>query len=189
MGNRTILRCFVWTNLLHFIKFYFKFHGQKNLAGYTVHGAPVSWIQPSDWTHRLFHASQFRSGAQSCMTLQSHGLQHTRCPCPLPTPGAYSNSCPSSWWCRPTISSSVLPFSSCLQPFPASGSFQMSQLFTANGQSIRVSLPASVLPKNIQDWFPLELTGLISLLSKGISRVFSNTTVQKHRFFGTQLSL
>ena len=100
----------------------------------------------------------------------------------------YSNSCPLSWWCRPTISSSVVPFSSCLQSFPASGSFQMSQLYISLGQSVGVSASASILPKHIQDWFPLGWTDWISLLSKGHSRVFSNTTVQKHQFFGTQLS-
>ena len=99
------------------------------------------------------------------------------------------NPCPSSWWCHPTISSSVAPFSSCPQSFPASGSFQMSQFFASGGQRIGVSASASVLPMNIQDWFPLAWTGWISLQSKGLSRVFSNTTVQKHQFFGTQLSL
>ena len=120
-------------------------------------------------------------------SLRSHGLQHARLPCPSPTPRACSNSCPSSWWCHPTISSSVIPFSSCLQSFPASGSFPMSQFFTSGDQSIGAS--ASVLPMNIQDWFPLGLTGWISLQSKGLWRVFSNTTVQKHQFFSTQLSL
>ena len=119
-------------------------------------------------------------------SLQPHGLQHTRPPCPSPTPGLYSNSCPPSWWCHPTISSSVIPLSSCLQSFPASGFFQMSQTFTSGGQSIGVSASTSVLPMNIQDLFPLEWTGWMSLLSKGLSRVFSNTTVQKHRFFGAQ---
>ena len=109
--------------------------------------------------------------------------------CFSPTSGAYSNSCPLSWWCHPTISCSVIPFFFCLQSFPASGSFQMSQFFTSSGQSIGVSASASVLPMNIQDWFPLGWTGWISLLSKGLSRVFSNTTVQKHQFFDTQLSL
>ena len=121
-------------------------------------------------------------------SLWPHGLQHARPPCPSPTPGVHSNSCPSSQWCHPTISSSVIPFSSCLQSFPASGSFQMSQLFTSGGQSIGVSASASVLPMNIQYWFPLGWTGWISLQSKGLSRVFSNTTVQKRRFFGAQLS-
>ena len=118
--------------------------------------------------------------------LQPHGLQHTRLSCPLPTPGDCSNSYPSSRWCHPTLSSSVVPFSSCLQSFPASGSFQMSQ-FALGGQSVGDS--ASVLPMNIQDWFPLGWTGWISLQSKGLSRVFSNTTVQKHQFFSVQLSL
>ena len=122
-------------------------------------------------------------------SLQPHGLQHARLPCPSPTPGAYSNSCPLSQWCYSTISSSDVPFSSCLQSFPASGSFQMSQFFASGGQSIGASASASVLPMNIQNWFPLGWTGWISLLSKGFSRVFSNTTDQKHQFFGAQLSL
>ena len=122
-------------------------------------------------------------------SLWPYGLQHTRLPCPSPTPGAYSKSCPLSWWCHPTISSSVIPFSSHLQSFPTSGSFQMSQLFASGGQSNGVSASASVLPMNIQDLFPLEWTGWISLQSKGFSRVSSNTKVQKHQFFGTQLSL
>ena len=122
-------------------------------------------------------------------SLQPHGLQHARPPCPSPTSRVYTNSHPLSWWCHPTISSSVIPFSSCLQSFSASGSFQMSQFFTSGGQSIGASASASVLPMNIQDWFPLGWTGWISLQSKGLSRVFSNTTVQKHQFFGTQLSL
>ena len=121
-------------------------------------------------------------------SLWPHELQHSRLPCPSPTPRAYSNSCPLSWWCHPTISSSVISFSSCLQSFPASGSLQMSQFFASGGQSIGVSASASVLPINIQDWFPLGWTGWISLLSKGLSRVFPNTTVQKHQFFGAQLS-
>ena len=120
-------------------------------------------------------------------TLRPHGLQHTRLPCPSPSPRAYSNSCPLHWWCHPTISSSVVSFSSHLQSFPASGSFQISRFFILGGQSIGVS--ASVLPMNIQDWFPLGLTGWISLQSKGLSRVFSNTTVQMHQFFSAQLSL
>ena len=120
-------------------------------------------------------------------SLRPHGLQHARPPCPSPTPGVHSNSCPSSKWCHPAISSSVIPFSSCPQSLPASGSFPMSQLFPWGGQSIGVSASASVLPVNTQDW-SLGWTGWISLQSKGLSRVFSNTTVQKHQFFGTQLS-
>ena len=121
--------------------------------------------------------------------LWPHEPQHARPPCPLPTPGVYSNSCPLSRWCHPTISSSVVPFSSCLQSFPASGSFQMSQFFASGGQSIGVSASTSVFPMNTQDWFPFEWTGWISLQSKGFSRVFSNTTFQKLQFFSTQLSL
>ena len=116
-------------------------------------------------------------------SLWPHGLQHTRLPCPPSTPGAYSNSCPSSQWCHPTISSSVVPFFSHLQSFPASGSFQMSQFFPLGSQNIDASASASVLPMNIQDWFPLEWTGLISFQSKGFSRVFSNTTVQNTNSF------
>ena len=122
-------------------------------------------------------------------SLRPHGLRHARPPCPSPTPRVHSNSCPLSWWCHPAISSSVVPFSSHLQYFPASECFQMSQLFTSGGRSIGISASESVLPMNIQDWFPLGWTGWISLLSKGLSRVFSNTTVQKHQFFGAQLSL
>ena len=124
----------------------------------------------------------------SCVgCLQLLGLQHTWLPCPSTTPGACSNySCPWSLWCHPTISSSALPFSSCLQSFPASGSFPMSQFFTSGDQSIGVA--ASVLPMNIQDWSPLGLTSWISLQSKELSRVFSNTTAQKHQSFGVQLS-
>ena len=116
-------------------------------------------------------------------------LQHAGPLCPSPTPGAYPNSCPLTQWCHPAISSSVIPFSSCPQSIPASGSFQMSQLFPSGGQSNGVSASASVLPMNIQDWSPLGWTGWISLYSKGLSRVFSNTTLQKHQFFSTQLSL
>ena len=132
-----------------------------------------------------FSSGQLLSHSAS---LQPYGLQHARSPCPSPTPGVYSNSCPLSPWCHPTISSSVIPFSSCLQPFPASGSFQVSQLFASGGQSIGISASASVLPMNIQNWSPLGWTGWISLQSNGLSRVFSNTTVQKHQFFSTQLS-
>ena len=133
--------------------------------------------------------SQFTSVAQSYPTLWLHGLQHTRLPCPSWTPRAYLNSCPSSQWWHATISSSVNPFSSCLQSFPASGSFPMSQFFASGGQSIEVSASALVLPMNIQDWFPLGWTGWLSLLSKELSRVFSNTTVQEHQFLGAQSSL
>ena len=131
---------------------------------------------------------QFSSVAQLCLTLRPHESQHARPPCPSPTPGVHPNPCPSSRWCHPAISSSIVPFSSCPQSFPASGSFLMSQLFTSGVQSNGASASASVLPMNIQDWYPLRWTGWISLQSKGLSRVFSNTTVQKHQFFGAQPS-
>ena len=159
-----------------------------------------SW--PRNWTHNFFIAGRFfphwatqkaHSVQFSCSvvsnSLRPHGLQHARTPCPSPTPKVYSNSCPLSWWCHPTISSPVVPFSSCLQSFPVSGSFQMSQFFTSGGQRIGVSASALVLPMNIKDWFPLGLTGLFSLQSKRLSRFFSNTTVQKHQFFSAQLAL
>ena len=125
----------------------------------------------------------------SVATLQPHGLQHARLPCPFPAPRYCSNSCPSSQWCHPTILSFVIPFSSCLQSFPASGSLLMSQFFAWGGQSIGVSASASVLPINIQGWFPLGWTGWISLQSKGLSRVFSNPPVRRHQFFSAQPSL
>ena len=134
---------------------------------------------------------QFSSVSHSIVSnsLRPRGLQLARLPCPSPTPGAYSNSCPSSWWCHPTISSSVVPFSSCPQSFPAPGSFPRSWFFASGGQGIGVSASASVLPMNIQDWFPLGMTGWISLQFRGLSRVFSNTTVQKHQFFGSSILL
>ena len=137
-----------------------------------------------------WNSVQFSSVAQSCPTL-SDPMNHSmpRPPCPSSTPRVYTNTCPLSRWCHPAISSSVVPFFSCPQSLPASGSFPVSQLFTSGGQSIGVSASASVLPRNIKDWFPLGLTGLISLQPKGLSRVFSNTTVQKPQFFGAQLSL
>ena len=148
------------------------------------------------WTLFLFSSGNIYSNQVfsqiSCSvvsnSLQPHGLQHARFPCPSLTPGAYSNSCPSSRWCHSTISSSVIPFSH-LQSFPASGCFPVSQFFTLGGHSIGASALASVLPINIQDWFSLGWTGLTSLQSKGLSRVLSNTTVQKHQFFSAQLSL
>ena len=135
---------------------------------------------------------QFSSVQFSCSvvsdSLRPHELQHARPPCPSPTPRVHSNSRPSSWWCHPAISSSVVPFSSCPQSFPASESFPMSQLFDEVVKVLGVSALASFLPKNTQDWSPSERTGWISLQSKGLSRVFSNTTVQKHQFFGAQPS-
>ena len=122
-------------------------------------------------------------------SLWHHGLQHARPPCPSPTPRVHPKSCPLSQWCHPAISSSVIPFSSCPQSFPESGSFKKSQLFASGGESIAVSASTSVLPMNTQDWSPLGWTGWISSQSKGLSRVFSNTTVRRHQFFGAQLSL
>ena len=134
------------------------------------------------------YSVQFSCSVMSS-SLRPHELQHARPPCPSPAPGVHSNSCPSSRWCHPAISSSVIPFSSCPQSLPASGSFPMSSVFASGGQSIGASGSASVLPVNIQDWFPLGLTALISVQFKEFSRVFSNTTVQKHQFFWVLLSL
>ena len=147
------------------------------------------WIRPKKqhWPH-MVGSDQFSRSVMSD-ALQPYGLQHARLPRPSPIPRACSNSCPSSWWRHPTILSSIIPFSFCLQSFPASGSFPVSQFFTSGGQSIGVSASASVLPMNIQDWFPLGCTGWISLQSKGLSRVFSKTTVQRHQVFSAQLSL
>ena len=138
-------------------------------------------------SHSHFSSVQFSRSVVSD-SLRPRELQHARPPCPSPTPGVYSNSCPLSQWCHITISSSVVPFSSCPQSLPASGSFPMSQLFSWGGQSTRVSASASVRPMNTQDWSPLRCTGWIFLQSKGLSRVFSNTTFQKPIFFGSQLS-
>ena len=140
--------------------------------------------------HSVVHITSVQfSCSVTSKSLRPHGLQHARLSCPSPTPRACSNSCPSSRWGHPTISSSVVPFSSCPQSFPASGSFPVSQFFSSGGQSIGLSASASVLPMNIQDWFPWGWTGWIFLQSKGLSRVFFNTTVQKHQFFSAQLSL
>ena len=162
-----------------------------NMANWYFTKLCLSLCVFSSWLNTTL--SRFSSVQFSCSvvsdSLQPHGLQHTRPPCPTPTPGVYSNSCPLSQWCHPTVSSSAVPFSSCLQSFPASGSFPMSQLFTWGGQSTGVAASTSVLPMNVQDWSPLGWTGWISLQSKGLSRVFSNTTVQKHQFFSAQLSL
>ena len=156
----------------------------EELVGYSPQGHRVE----HDWVTNI----QFSWVDFSCSVMSDslllHGLQHARPPCPWSTPGAYSNSCPLSWWCHPVMSSSVVLFSSCPQSLPASESFPMSQLFAWGGQSTGVSALASFLPKNTQGRSPLEWTGWIPLQSKGLSRVFSNTTVQKHQFFGTQLS-
>ena len=186
-----------------------------SLSGSSVHGIfqarILEWVAtsssrgsswPRDWTYvscvsciagdylslSMEITVQFSHSAMSD-SLWPHGLQHARSPCPSPTPGIYPNSGPSSRWCHPTISFSVIPFSSCLQSFPASESFSMSQLFAPGGQKIGVSTSTSILPMNTQDWSPLGCTGSTSLQSKGLPRVFSNTTVQKHQFFGAQLSL
>ena len=152
--------------------------------------------QSTTWTMRLaamlsshwFSSVQFSRSVMS-NSLQPHEPQHARPPCPSPTARVHPNSCPSSRWCHPTISLSVVPFSSCPWSFQASGPYPMSQLFASGGESTGVSASASVLPMNTQDWSPLGWTGWISLQSKGLSRVFSNTTLQKHQFFSTQLSL
>ena len=171
--------------LFHFILM----SGSFVLSWYVAKLCTSSW-EPyrSRQVNRLLSV-HFSSVTQSCPTLcNPMGCSTTSPPCPPPTPGVYSNSCPMSRWCHPTISFSVVLFSSRLESFPASGSFPMSQFFASGGQRIRVSASASVLPMNIQDWSPLGCTGWISLQSKGLSRVF-NTTVQKHQFFGAQLSL
>ena len=165
-------------------------------------GRPASWqsAPPSHsvggfpWVDSMRTQSPYRyssvqfSRSVVSDSLRPHESQHARPPCPSQTPGVYSNSCPLNRWCHPAISSSVIPFSSCPQSLPALGSFPMSQLFTWGGQSIGVSASASVLPMNTQDWYPLGWTGWVSLQSNGLSRVFSNTTVQKHQFFSAQLS-
>ena len=152
------------------------------MHGHSTYYYPwISW-QTFRWS---LGSIQFNRSVMSD-SLQPHGPQHARLPCPPPTPRACSNACPSSQWCHPNILSSVISFSSCLQSFLASGSFLMSQLFTSDGQNIGTSASASVLPMNIQGWVPLILTGLISWQSKELSRVFSKTTVQKHQFLGAQ---
>ena len=147
----------------------------------------VIWGALSGGCSPHFSSVQFSPSVLSD-SFRPHGLQHARLPCPSPTPGACSNSCPLSHWCHPTILFSVVPFSSCFQFFTASGSFPMSQFFASGSQNIGVSASASVFPMNIPDWFPLGFTGWICLQSKGLARVLSNTTVQNHQFFGAQLS-
>ena len=152
----------------------------------------MGWGRSQCWAASLDQPSahcsvQFSSSVMSDF-LRPHGLQHAKASMSITSSGVYPNSCPLSWWCHPTISSSIIPFSSRSQSFPASRSLPMSQVFASGGQSIGVSASTSVLPMNTQDWFPLGWTGWISLQSKGLSRLFSNTTIQKHQFFGTQLS-
>ena len=165
-------------------------HGLYSPLDSLVHGLSqariLEWVA-SPFSIRHTSVSQFSHSVVSD-SLQPHESQHARPPCPSSTPRVYPNSCPSSLWCHPAISSSVAPFSSCPQPLPVSLSFPMSQLFTWSGQNIGISASASVLLTNTQDWSSLGWTGWISLQSKGLSRVFSNTTVQKHQFFSAQLS-
>ena len=175
-GNWTRHTCWCW-------KFFCGGMGLQQLSTGRGHWQEQSWEQSL-----VVSPLQFSCSVMSD-SFRPHGLQHTRPPCLSPTSGVYPNSCPLSQWCHLTISSSVFPFSSHIQSFPASGSFQMSQFFASGGQSVGVSASTSVLPMNIQDWFPLGWVDWISLKSKGLSRVFSNTTVQKHKFFSTQLSL
>ena len=155
------------------------------------HGMPSSSVlyYLPEFTQIHVHWVQFSSVAQSRLTRRPHEPQHTRPRCPSPTPGVYPNSCPLRWWCHLTISSFVILVSSCLQSFPASRSLSMNQFFASGGQNVGISASASVLPMNIQDWSPLGWTGWISLQSKGLSKIFSNSTVQKHQFFSSQLSL
>ena len=166
--------------------------GQNGVSFSSTQSTRSSWKSMPFNFFPWLHPIQFSCSVMS-HSLWPHGLQHARLPCLSPTPGTYSNSCPPSWWCHPTISSSVVPFSSCFQSFPASESFPMSQFFTSGGQSIEVSASASVLPMNIQDWFALGLIGWISLQSKRLSRVVSNTSLkttilQSSAFFIVHLS-
>ena len=155
-----------------------RLHHRRSNSRYVVSDSPCFYDLLSQFSHSVVSGS-----------LRPHELQHSRPPCPSPTPGVHADSCPLNWWCHPAISCSVVPFSSCPQSLPAWRSFPMSQLFAWSGQSIRVSALASVLPMNTQGWSPLGWTGWISLQSKGLSRAFSNTAVQKRQFFGAQLSL
>ena len=188
--------------------YFFLFHWSiVDLQYFVSFRYTAKWFSYTCFLHILFHFRLLQNIAYSSLcyavipcsiqfshsvvsdSLWPHELQHARPPCPSPTPGVYPNSCLLSQWCHPTISFSVLPFSSCPQSFPASGTFQMSQLFASGSHNIGVSASKSVLPMNTQDWSPLGWTGWSSLQSKGLSRVFSNTTVQKYQFFSPQLSL
>ena len=170
-----------------YLKFVFSFTINKYLLGSYFEFMQIYYLSSRNNCYQ-FSSVQFSRSVVSD-SLWSHELKHTRPPCPSPTSGVHPNPCPLCQWCHPTTSSSVVPFSSCPQSYPASGSFPMSQLSASGGQSIGVSASTSVLPMNTQDWSPLGWTGWISLQSQGLSRVFSNTTVQKHQFFSTQLSL
>ena len=184
-----IIPPFVLICLLSFLLFLLLLLPLYNDPGFSTFFLLVAWIHWHSFMYilLLFRSDHFSHSVVSD-SLRLHESQHARPPCPSPTPRVHSNSCPLSWWCHPAISSSVDPFSSCPQSLPASESFPMSQLFTWGGQSTGVSTLASFLPKNTQDWSPLEWTGWICLQSKGLSRVFSNTAVQKHQFFSAQLS-
>ena len=173
--------CFLWYNLFLFLTY----------DGTVWASAYVFGDNSQGYLHLCIREKSSVQFSCSVMSdfLRPHELQHARLPCPSPTATVYPNPCPLSHWCHPTILSSVVPFSPCPQSFPASGSFQMSQLFASCGQSIRVSASTSILPMKTQDWSPLGWTGWISLLSKGLSREFSNTTVQKYQFFSAQLFL
>ena len=175
----------------HFLNFYFIiFNWSIIYSQYYVSSRCASWWFDVSLHYKMITTISLSQFCHSVVSnsLRPHESQHARPPCPSPTPRVHPNSCPLSQWCHPAISSCVVPFSYCPQSLPASGSFPMSQLFTWGGQSIGVSASASVLPMNTQDWSPLEWTGWISSQSKELSRVFSNTTVQKHQFFSTQPS-
>ena len=186
----------LWPYLKLFFSLLFLFQPLWICCSSTILGSFPFWGFSTDFFSCLFcslltyqlRSVQFSLSLMSD-SLQPHGLQYTRLPCPSPAPGTCSNTCSLSQWCHPTISFCVVPFSPCLQSFPASRSFPVTQFFASGGQSIGASGSTSVLPMNIQGWFPLGWTGWISLQSKGLSRVISNTTVQKHQFFGAQLSL
>ena len=179
-------RILEWVAISFSTSFNFIHHRQWFLEPRKTKSLTVSIVFPC-----ICHEVSSVQFSRSVMSnsLRPHEPQHARPPCPSPAPGVHPNPCPLSRWCHPTISSSVIPFSSCPQSFPASGSFPMSHLFSSGSQSIGVSASTSVLPMNTQDWSPLGWTGWFSLKTNGLSRVFSNTTVQKHQFFGAQLSL
>ena len=182
MNKYIISGCTLFTNI--------RINATTNFLIYNFNNREISLQYV--WLHLCvrYTFSQSVQFSQSVVSdsLRPHESQHARPPCPSPIPGVHPNSCPSSWWCHPTISPSVVPFSSCPQSFPALGSFPMNQVFASGRESIGVSASTSVLLMNTQNWFPLGWTGWISLQSKALLRVFSNTTVQKHQFFGTQLS-
>ena len=186
MSSRVVLPILMYGDYWHSWSFPYSFPTLCWFDSVFISPTPTLSNFDFQWLSIQFSSVQFSSSVVS-NSLQLHGLQHARLPCPSPTPRVYS--CPLNWWCCPTTSSSVVPFSSCPQSFPASGPFLISQFFASGGQSIGASASTSVPPMSIQDWFPLGWTCWISLPSKGLSRVFSNTTVQKHQFFCSHLSL